>query len=129
MKKLVLLLGLFVFLSCFSIGHSQIIQGTSITTAWDLVTGATSYNLYYKLKDGGTPVLADKVTTNRGVYTFSADGSYVVGVSSVKTFEGATTESTICWSDDTTCTFNGTVFGVQCVIPIERPINYKPVTP
>lgn len=101
------------------------------TVAWDAVTvpsGTVSYKVYVKPETGGTETLATTVSTTTATITFSQEGRYYVGVSSVRTVNSVPVESsTISWSNVAAVCQGGVTFGIQYIIPPSAPINLRTV--
>lgn len=102
-------------------------KGSSITVGWDASADATGYKLYSKPETGGTPTMMLQVSGTQGTLTFTVEGRYLLGVSAVKTVGGEEAESTICWSNDSTCTFQEATFGLSYTVPPSAPKNFRSI--
>lgn len=101
------------------------------TVGWDVVTvpnGTVSYKVYVKPETGGTETLATTVATNQATITFSQEGRYFLGVSSVRTVNNVPVESsTISWSNVPAVCQGGVTFGIQYIVPPSAPVNFRTV--
>lgn len=102
-----------------------------LTVAWDEVTvpsGTVSYKVYIKPEAGGTEALATTVTATQATVTFTQEGRYFLGVSSVRTVNAIPIESsTISWSNVAAVCQNGVTFGAQYYVPPAAPANFRRV--
>jgi hypothetical protein len=108
------------------------------TVAWDPVTtddagvplpaGSVNYKIFYKLVVVPEPVFISEIATNQVTITFPNEGSYFVGVSSVRK-EGQTVvaESIPAWSDNPTYCEDGRTFGIRFYRFPGTPRNLHPV--
>lgn len=126
-----LFLSLFIVLSL--LGITQPVQAqmnwrtaNQITIGWDPVTTLSDgqplpagevfvYKIYIRTDPAGTPVATDQIiTSNTATITFTSDGAFDVGVSTVRFGNNAIiSESTIAWSNDPTVTQGGAIFGAK----------------
>lgn len=102
-----------------------------VTVGWDAVTatsGTISYKVYAKPEAGGNPTFMVATAGTQATVTFNTEGRYYLGVSTIRSVQGAEVESsTICWSNDNTCTFQGQTFGISYIIPPQSPKNFRAI--
>jgi hypothetical protein len=83
-----------------------------------------TYRIYID-KSGVSEVVGETSETQK-VITFSEEGSYVLGVSALRTVEdGYVLESSISWSNDINIVEGGVTFGVRHYIPFEKPTGLR----
>jgi hypothetical protein len=128
----VLVVGLVIFGFAFGASAQTWKPTNQVTVAWDAVTvtsGTVSYNVYIRPEAGGTPILTNpKVSATQATVTFTTEGRYYLGVSSVRTVGGVDVESsTISWSSDPSVTFQAQTFGVQYLVPPPSPVGIRSV--
>jgi hypothetical protein len=114
--------------------HGQTWKPTnSVIAGWDAVappaTGGTiSYKGYSKKEDGTGQKEHGSFTTNQGTWTFTEEGRFFLGVSTIRTVQGVSVESsTISWSDNPAVTFQAQTFGIQYILPAQAPVGIKPL--
>lgn len=128
---------LFTFLLLMKV-HAQDVWVTAnqVTVAWDPVTtlsngdpippnDTVTYNVYIRNVATSTETMVGTGIVNTSyTITFSAEGKYLVGVSTVRIPEGTTEEmeSVVGWSDDPAIATGGT-FGVQMFLLPSNPVN------
>jgi hypothetical protein len=127
-----LLLLLLPIAYCPSPAFSQTWKPTNqVTVGWDTVTsptGTITYKIYSRPEAGGTPTLMTTVPATQATVTFTQEGRYYLGVSTVRTVGGAEVESsTISWSSDPSVTFQAQTFGVEYIIPAPAPVGLRPL--
>lgn len=101
------------------------------TVAWDAVTvpsGTVTYKLYSQPESGGTPTLMTTVATTQATVTFTVEGRYYLGVSTVRTVSGVEVESsTISWSNNPAVCAGGATFGIQYLVAPNAPTGFRTV--
>ena len=102
-----------------------------VTVGWDAVTsptGTITYKIYSRPEAGGTPMLMTTVPATQATVTFTQEGRFYLGVSTVRTVGGVEVESsTISWSSDPSVTFQAQTFGVEYIIPAPAPVGLRPL--
>lgn len=102
-----------------------------VTVGWDAVTtptGTITYKVYSRPEAGGTATLMTTAPTTQATVTFTQEGRYYLGVSTVRTVGGVEVESsTISWSSDPSVTFQAQTFGVEYIIPAPAPVGLRPL--
>lgn len=102
-----------------------------VTVGWDAVTsptGTITYKVYSRPEAGGTPTLMATVPATQATVTFTQEGRFYLGVSTVRTVGGVAVESsTVSWSSDPAVTFQAQTFGVEYIIPAPAPVGLRPL--
>ncbi len=107
-----------------------------VTVGWDAVApiaagDVISYKVYSKAESAGSgvpPTFMIATSATQTTVTFQNEGKYFLGVSTIRSVGGAEVESsTICWSNDNTCTFQGQAFGIYYIIPPQSPKNFRAI--
>jgi hypothetical protein len=127
-----IILAMVIILGIVAICCAQTWQPTNqVTVGWDAVTAASgtiTYKVYSKPEIGGIPALMTTVSATQATVTFTQEGRYYLGVSTVRTVGGVAYESpTTSWSNVVADTFQGQTFGVEYIIPSPSPKNIRSV--
>lgn len=133
MKKLICIIS-FIFLLAIPASAITWITADQITVAWDPITTVSTpdilkYGVYMKKLPNGEPVLIGEQDPTTATLTFTEEGRYIIGISTVRYIDKDTAdeiklESAINWSD-----INGdstpNPFGSSYYITPEMPTNFR----